>query len=114
MGGKNVGTPIGLHIAWDFTQGSIFGTPVAGQTPGSLASLITVTQHGPALWTGGGFGTDGGLLVTLAFLLGMLLVLLYVRLRYGKLHLYTPLAEYTPETGAVAAERDAQTQPIVS
>ncbi|MBV9614671.1 MAG: hypothetical protein JO031_04340, partial [Ktedonobacteraceae bacterium] len=35
--------------------------------------------------------------------------LLYVRLRYGKLHLYTPLAEYTPETGAVAAERDAQT-----
>jgi membrane protease YdiL (CAAX protease family) len=104
----SLGLSIGIHIAWDFTQGSFFGTPVAGTTPNAIVSLIAVAQHGPALWTGGAFGTDGGLLVTLAFLLGLLPVLLYVRLRYGKIRIYTPLTEYTPRVSGASDEKEAE------
>ncbi len=106
----NLGLSIGLHIAWDFTQGCVFGSPVAGQTLG--VSLMTVARHGPALWTGGAFGPDGGLLVTLAFVLGLLPVLLYIRLRYGQTRLYAPLAAYTPRIGAVSAERETVARPV--
>ncbi|HEV2662026.1 MAG TPA: CPBP family glutamic-type intramembrane protease [Ktedonobacteraceae bacterium] len=91
----SLGLFIGIHIGWDFCQGCVFGGPVAGVTPWRAASFITVAQHGPALWTGGGFGTDGGILVTLAFLLGILPVFLYVRWRYGKAAIDTSLAQYT-------------------
>jgi len=101
----SLGLSIGIHIAWDFCQGVVFDNPVAGTTPGRAASVITVVQHGPVLWTGGGFGPDGGLLVTLAFLLGMLPVILYVRWRYGKLGLHTQLSQYTPSAKIAVGEK---------
>lgn len=85
--------PIGLHIAWNFFQGGVFGFPVSGlNVPG--ATFIATEQVGPEIWTGGVFGPEGGLLVTGATLAGMLITALWVRLRHGRASVYTPLAEY--------------------
>ncbi|HEY1851132.1 MAG TPA: CPBP family intramembrane glutamic endopeptidase [Candidatus Binataceae bacterium] len=48
--------PIGLHLGWNFAQGSIFGTAVSGHDIGP--SLIQGRLVGPAILTGGDFGPE--------------------------------------------------------
>jgi membrane protease YdiL (CAAX protease family) len=84
--------PIGLHITWNFFQGSVFGFPVSGLQPVGTTFLST-EQSGPTLWTGGPFGPEAGLLGPAAMILGGLLIALWVRLRSGKLSIHTPIAE---------------------
>ena len=84
--------PIGLHITWNFFQGTIFGLPVSGLKPFG-ATFLSVEQDGPGLWTGGPFGPEGGLLGPAAMILGGLLIALWVRLRSGKFAVHTPIAE---------------------
>lgn len=49
---------IGLHMAWNFTQGGIFGVAVSGfETRGLIKPMI----EGPDLLTGGGFGAEASL-----------------------------------------------------
>ncbi len=46
---------IGLHMAWNFTQGGVFGVAVSGfDTKGLIAARIT----GPEALTGGAFGAE--------------------------------------------------------
>lgn len=87
-----LGLPVGLHIAWNFFQGNIFGFPVSG-TRISETTFVEVKQGGPTLLTGGAFGPEGGLLVLAAFFLGSLLIVLWVRLRSGRATLETVIAE---------------------
>jgi membrane protease YdiL (CAAX protease family) len=55
---RNLWSVFGLHWAWNFFEGAIFGTQVSGgDTPVWLHSVTT----GPALWTGGSFGPEAGL-----------------------------------------------------
>jgi uncharacterized protein len=84
--------PIGLHITWNFVQGNVFGFPVSG-TDFSSATIVAVQQSGPALWTGGAFGPEAGLLGLGAILLGILLTVLWIRWRRGAAGLHLPLAE---------------------
>jgi len=50
--------PIGLHFAWNFTQGAIFGVAVSGnEAKGLLQSTLT----GPALLSGGDFGAEASI-----------------------------------------------------
>lgn len=86
--------PIGLHIAWNFFQGSVFGFPVSGLNPPGGTFVLT-EQAGPGVWTGGLFGPEGGLLVTIATLAGILLTALWVWLRRGRVSIHAPLARYT-------------------
>jgi membrane protease YdiL (CAAX protease family) len=85
--------PIGFHIMWNFFEGSVFGFPVSGFDPGT--TFIATRQGGPDLWTGGAFGPEAGLLGTGARLVGILLIIGWVRLRYGKVTLQEELA--TPD-----------------
>jgi membrane protease YdiL (CAAX protease family) len=94
-----LGLPIGLHFAWNFVQGNIFGFPVSGNIFGG-ATVIDIEQGGPPLWTGGAFGPEAGLLGIAAILLGCLLTLLWVRARYKQIAFYLPLACYRPLNSA--------------
>ncbi|MEJ2305333.1 MAG: CPBP family intramembrane metalloprotease [Anaerolineales bacterium] len=84
--------PIGLHIAWNFTQGYVFGFPVSGSNEG--LSLIATHQSGPTVWTGGAFGPEGSLIVVFAALLGMLLVYGWVRWTRRRVSVQDGLAQY--------------------
>ena len=56
---RNLWFPIAIHLAWNYVQGPVLGFAVSGiLTP----QLITQTQHGPSLWTGGAFGFEGSVL----------------------------------------------------
>lgn len=87
-----LGLPIGLHITWNFFQGSVFGFPVSGMDALG-ASFISIEQGGPALFTGGPFGPEAGLLDIAATIVGGLLIWLWVRTRSGKATLQTSIAE---------------------
>jgi membrane protease YdiL (CAAX protease family) len=88
--------PIGIHITWNFFQGYVFGFPVSGGRDFS-ATFIAIAQGGPTVWAGGDFGPEGGLIGVAAMLLGILLVIAWVYKRYGKIRLYTPIANSPTE-----------------
>lgn len=84
--------PIGLHVTWNFFQGNVFGFRVSG-TGSPVATFIDIEQAGPALWTGGAFGPEAGLMGIGAALLGSVLVLLWIRFRRGSLQLEREIAK---------------------
>ena len=49
--------PIGLHAAWNFTQGGVFGVPISGSGLGP-GGLLRGELSGPALLSGGSFGAE--------------------------------------------------------
>ena len=55
--------PIGIHWAWNFTQGNVFGIAVSGADAG--ASILHGTTSGPDLLTGGIFGAEASLITVL-------------------------------------------------
>ncbi len=95
--------PIGLHITWNFFQGSVFGFPVSGGSI-SQSSFFAIEQRGPVAVTGGSFGPEAGLIGIVAILTGSALIVLWVRVRRGSIGLHLPLAE--PPT----ADQDEQTR----
>lgn len=72
---------IGLHIGWNFFEGTVFGFQVSGLT--DMPHLIRQTVQGPELVTGGLFGPEAGLVVLPAMALGILLIYGYTRSRSG-------------------------------
>jgi membrane protease YdiL (CAAX protease family) len=89
-----LGLSIGMHIAWNFCEGCVFGFPVSGGV--TMATILAIQQQGPELLTGGLFGPEGGMVGLLAMALGCLLVLGWVRLTRGKVTWQTQLAIYHP------------------
>jgi len=57
---RNIWFPIGIHWAWNFTQGNIFGFSVSGNFSGT--PLITPKLEGADLMTGGAFGAEASIL----------------------------------------------------
>lgn len=67
-----------LHAVWNWAQGNLFGFAVSGLEIQS-GILIDLHETGPDPLTGGVFGPEGGLVVTLVLLAGILLVGWYAR-----------------------------------
>jgi len=69
---------IGLHVAWNWFEGFVFGQPVSGLTPGpSLFHATWVHQRG--FWAGGDFGPEASGWTTVILTFGIVLVLLISR-----------------------------------
>jgi len=79
---------IGLHIGWNFFEGTVFGFQVSGL---DLFKLMRHTVTGPAWATGGSFGPEAGAVMVPAYALGVGLILAYTW--YRRLQ---PVAGYAP------------------
>jgi hypothetical protein len=56
---------VGMHIGWNFFLGPVFGFPVSG----TIERSLFITRSSGAEWISGGeFGPEGGILVTLLLL----------------------------------------------
>jgi membrane protease YdiL (CAAX protease family) len=70
--------PIGLHLGWNFAEGSIFGMSVSGFT--TKGSLIPGTLRGRTLLTGGAFGPEASI-VAVVICLAVAVFLLWKTVR---------------------------------
>ncbi len=62
----------GLHVGWNWVQGSVFGLAVSGNdVPGG--ALLDLRADGPSLLTGGSFGAEASPAATVVLLLGVAL-----------------------------------------
>ena len=69
--------PIGIHAAWNFTQGGIFSVAVSG---GKTIGLLEATLTGPEWLTGGAFGAEASAVaMVLCTALGVWLLVLAAR-----------------------------------
>ncbi|MDT0507687.1 type II CAAX endopeptidase family protein [Novosphingobium sp. MMS21-SN21R] len=75
---RRLWVPIGIHAAWNFTQGWVFSVPVSG---GRAPTGLFVTSRQGAEWlTGGDFGLEASVVaMAIATLAGLLLLVRVVR-----------------------------------
>jgi len=74
---RNLWVPMGLHAAWNFTQGFIFDVPVSGN---AMHGLVQAKLSGPVLLSGGAFGLEASMIgVVLSIPLGVVLIALAAR-----------------------------------
>ncbi len=74
---RNLWAAIGLHAAWNFTQGWIFDVPVSGF---DQQGLVEAQLSGPELLSGGTFGLEASVIaMVVATGVGIWLVVLAVR-----------------------------------
>lgn len=77
---RSLWLPMGLHAAWNFTQGEVFDIPVSGT---NVDGLVQAHLTGPPLLTGAGFGLEASLIaIVIATAFG--LWLLWLAIRKGK------------------------------
>jgi membrane protease YdiL (CAAX protease family) len=58
--------PIGLHVGWNFTEGSLFGMTLSGNA--MATGLIRGSLNGPPILTGGEFGPEGSIVAVVVCL----------------------------------------------
>lgn len=77
---RNLWFPVGLHFAWNFFEGPVYGTQISGG--GLRASAITAQVTGPQIITGGSFGPEAGLAaVVTCSIAAIVLLVLATRMR---------------------------------
>lgn len=60
--------PLGVHWAWNWALGSLFGLPVSGLKLVS-SPLLNAVDNGPVWLTGGSYGIEGGFACTISLVL---------------------------------------------
>lgn len=93
-----LGLSIGLHLSWNFCQGNVWGFAVSGNDAGPR--VLAIRQTGDPVLTGGAFGPEAGIVGIVAMLIGVGLILAWVRVSRGRVELATGLARWRPETHA--------------
>lgn len=71
----------GMHSAWNFAQGNLFGFEVSGLNV-SVGSLIDLNLVGNDFVTGGIFGPEAGIVATFVLLLSILILLFIYKKGY--------------------------------
>lgn len=66
--------PLGMHFMWNWLQGPVFGINVSGIGDFSPDPVLRATDSGPAWFSGGSYGIEGGLACTVALLISMGLI----------------------------------------
>ena len=72
--------PIGMHFAWNFTQGGLFGVAVSG---GASTGLFRGQLTGPAWLSGGAFGAEGSMVALVLCLAAGVVLLRKSWLKHG-------------------------------
>jgi hypothetical protein len=71
---------VGIHMAWNFTQGYVFGVEVSGVS--QPYSILETSVSGPQLLTGGSFGPEASILALgLSAVASAVLIVLILRKR---------------------------------
>lgn len=71
--------PIGIHWAWNYIQGNLFGLAVSGTDAGN--SILVTTVNGPDIFTGGAFGPEASII---SVIMGTILTLVFLVNRYPR------------------------------
>jgi CAAX protease family protein len=66
--------PLGVHWAWNWALGSLFGLPVSGINSLAPYPVLRGTDLGPAWLTGGSYGIEGGLACTIALVVSTIFI----------------------------------------
>jgi membrane protease YdiL (CAAX protease family) len=66
--------PLGVHWAWNWALGSVFGLPVSGISDLAPDPLLHGTDLGPAWLTGGSYGIEGGLACTITLIVSTIFI----------------------------------------
>jgi membrane protease YdiL (CAAX protease family) len=78
---RSLWLPMGLHAAWNFTQGEVYDIPVSGS---KADGIVNAQLNGPPLLTGDGFGLEASIIaMVVATAFG--LWLLWLAIRRGQL-----------------------------
>ncbi|MBR2524421.1 MAG: CPBP family intramembrane metalloprotease [Clostridiales bacterium] len=80
----NIWIVCAAHTMWNFTQGNVFGLEVSGNSGGVSLIHTTLSSSPSSLMTGGGFGPEGGLPVTIVTVVAIIIVVLVHHLRQKK------------------------------
>lgn len=78
---RSLWMPIGLHAAWNFAQGAIFGVPVSGH---ASTGLVQAKLAGPTILSGGSFGLEASI-IALAICTAAGIWFVWLALRRGQL-----------------------------
>lgn len=68
---------VGIHFAWNFFQGGVYGFRVSGIP--IRGTIIHIQQGGDALWTGTSFGPEGGLIGTFGIIIISILCFVIIK-----------------------------------
>jgi uncharacterized protein len=71
---RNLWFPFGIHLAWNWIQGSFLGISVSGLNEIATAPVLRAVDAGPAWLTGGAYGVEGGIACTIALIVSTALI----------------------------------------
>lgn len=71
---RSLWLPLGIHWAWNWALGSLFGLPVSGLTDIAPNPLLRGVDLGPTWLTGGDYGVEGGIAGTVALIVSTIFV----------------------------------------
>ncbi len=92
---RNLWFPFGIHLAWNWVQGSVLGINVSGLGELASAPLMRSTDSGPIWLTGGDYGIEGGFACTIALIVSTALIY------------FLPILKPTAEMLALTSEEKA-------
>jgi uncharacterized protein len=71
---RNLWFVTGMHLMWNWVQGSVFGVEVSGLRDITAHPLLYEIDHGPSWLTGETYGIEGGIAATMAIILSSAVV----------------------------------------